>query len=99
MTAYRTLAGCSPLRASEALDAALLTFVLQVVDVLAVFPLGHPLVVVPARGLVAHAVRVADVELANPMLFAKLHNLSCPLVAQVAHLALDAGTDLGSSLL
>src|ERR1043166_9659488 len=43
--AYRTLAACTPLRTSEALDAGCLRFAGKIGDVLAVFPYTHPLVV------------------------------------------------------
>ena len=42
----RTLARCSSFRASEAHDVGLLGFVGEIVDILAIFPEGHALVVV-----------------------------------------------------
>ena len=63
-----TPARCSSFGASEAQDAGLFRFVGQVVDVLAVLPQGHALVVVPAGVTVAHAVRVADEERADLVL-------------------------------
>ena len=46
MLTDRTLATCSSFGASEAHDVGLLGFVGEIVDILAIFPEGHALVVV-----------------------------------------------------
>src|SRR5690242_4867345 len=90
MPAYRTLARCSSFGTSEALDAGVFTFVGEIIDIFAVLPLRHALVVMAAFVLAAHAVRVADEEGANLLLLAKLDHLPRGLMAQVAHAPLDA---------
>ncbi len=94
MPAYRTLAAGSSFGASEALDAGLFAFVGQVVDVLAVLPLRHALVVVASSVLVAHTVRVADEKGADLLLLTKLNHLPGRLVAQIAHTPLDPARHL-----
>ncbi|HLY26176.1 MAG TPA: hypothetical protein VKQ72_07540, partial [Aggregatilineales bacterium] len=56
----RTRAAGSALTAREARHVGLLAFLLQVVDVFAIFPAGHALVVMPPCILLAHPVRIAD---------------------------------------
>jgi hypothetical protein len=85
MLAYRTLAARSSFRASEALDAGLFTLVGQIVDILAVLPLGHALVVMASSVLLPHPVQVADEERLDLLLFAKVDYLPGCLVAQIAH--------------
>jgi hypothetical protein len=58
----RTLATCSSFGASEAQDVGSFCFVSQVVDILAVFPQGHPLIVMTAIIAGTHTVRIADEE-------------------------------------
>ncbi len=61
----------------------------EIVDILAVLPLGHALVMMASFVLLPHAMRVADEEGANLLLLTKLDHLPGPLVAQVAYTALD----------
>jgi hypothetical protein len=89
MPACRTLAAGPSLRASEALDAGLLTLVSEVIYIFAVFPLRHALVVTAAFVSVAYSVGVADVELSHLLLFAEGNHLPGSLVAEIAHAALS----------
>ena len=66
--------------AGEARDAGLLGFMGEVVDVLAVFPQGHPLIVMTAAIAVAHTVRVADEERADFVFHAEVNDLAGRLV-------------------
>ena len=90
MPAYRTLAACSSFRASEALDAGLYTFVREIVDIFAILPLRHTLVVIPSLVLLAHVMRVADEERANLFFNTEVKHLARGFVAQVAHAPFDA---------
>src|SRR5260370_6671044 len=85
MPAYRTLAARSSFRASEALDAGLLALVGEIIDITAVLPLAHTLVVMASFILLAHAMRVADEERADLLTLAKLDHLSCRLVPEITH--------------
>src|SRR5260370_21588310 len=82
MPAYRTLAARSSFRASEALDAGLLAFVGEIIDIFAVLPLRHALIVMASFVLLPHAMRVANEERANLLTLAKLDHLSCCFVPQ-----------------
>lgn len=62
----------------------------EIVDILAVFPPGHALVVMASFVLLPHPVRVADEESTDLVLFAEVNDLPRPFMAQVAHSPLDA---------
>src|SRR5260370_20168993 len=79
--AYRTLARCTPLRASEALDAGLLGLVGKIGDILPIFPLGHPLIMVASTIAVPDHRRVADKEPPKALLLAEGNHLSGALLA------------------
>ena len=66
----------------------------QVVDVLAVLPLRHALVVVASFVLLPHAVRVADEEGINLLLYAEVKHLARGFVAQITHAPLDTAYHL-----
>ena len=83
--ASRTVATGSPLTATEARDANLFTLVLQIVLILAVFPLRHALVVVASLVFLAHAMRIAHIERLHPCLLAEVDHLPRPLMPQVPH--------------
>jgi len=70
---------------SLAHDADLLTLLLQILLVFAVFPLRHALVVMASFVLVAHPVRVTHVERLYPLGTAEVDHLARSLVPQVAH--------------
>src|SRR5436305_15280923 len=58
-------------------------FVSEVVNVLAVFPASHALVVMPAIVSIAHAVGVADEECPYLVLDTEVDDLSCGFVSQI----------------
>ncbi len=91
---YRTLATASSFRASEAHDVSLFGLVGQIVDVLAILPHGHPLVVVPSAISIADTMGITDKELANFLLNAGGDHLACRLVSQITNAALCSHFDL-----
>ena len=86
---YRTLATCSSFRASEALDVSLFGFMRD-----AIFPQGHPLVVVAARMAVTHTMGIADEERTNFMLLAEADYFADGFVAQITNVVLRSCLDL-----
>src|SRR5438105_7926483 len=82
VTTYRTLATCSSFRASEAQDAGLVGFMSEVVDILAVFPKGHALVVVSSTITGTDTMRIADKESTYLLLATEVDHLSGRFVAQ-----------------
>ena len=94
MPAYRTLAGCSSFRASEALDAGLLALVREILDIASVLPLAHALVVMASFVLLPHPMRVADEEGADLLTLAKRDHLTRGFMAQVTHAPLDTACHL-----
>jgi len=90
MPAYRTLATRSSFRASEALDAGLFTLVSEIINILAVFPLGHTLIMMASFVFPSNAMRIADEERANLLLFAKLDDLPGRFMAQITHSTFDS---------
>ena len=92
MPAYRTPATGSSFGAGEAHDVGLFRFVREVVDILAIFPQGHPLVVMPALILIAHAMWVADEERTGVVLNAKVDNLPGGFMARITDTTLSPTT-------
>ena len=88
MAAYGTPAGCATLIPGEAHDAVLFRLLLQVIDVLAIPPLAHALVVVTPGVLASHPIRVADEHRFHFMRLAEIHHLAGSLMAQVTDAAL-----------
>ena len=75
-------------------DAVLFRLLLQIIDIPAVLPLAHALVVVAAGVLAADPVGVADEHGFHFMFLTKIHHLAGPLVAQVTDAALSAQSQL-----
>src|SRR5258706_304616 len=90
MSAYWTLATRSSFGAREALDAGLFTLVGEIINILAVFPLRHALVVMASFVLLSNAMRIADEERANLLFFAKLDDLPSRFMAQITHSTFDS---------
>ena len=90
----RTLATCASFRASEAHDVSLFGFVREVVDVLAIFPQGHALIMVSPTVLVANAMRIANEEGAHFVVNAEVDDLVSGLVSLIANAAFGSGFDL-----
>jgi hypothetical protein len=82
-----TLATGSSFGAGEAQDAGLFRFVGQVVDVLAVFPQGHPLIVMPASVSIAYTMRVANEETSHVVLDTEVDDSSGGFVAHISDTA------------
>src|SRR5438034_1695255 len=85
LVASRTMAAGSSLTATEAHDACLATFLLEILLVLAILPLRHALVVVAPLVLVAHPVRIAHVECLHPFGTAEINRQPGSFMSQVAH--------------
>ncbi len=95
----RTLATCSSFGASEARDVGLFGFMSEIVDVFAIFPQGHALIVMPAIIPIAHAVGIANEETSHLILNAKVDDLSSSFIPSL-FVSLHAEVpDLGRLLL
>jgi hypothetical protein len=90
MPTDRTLATCSSFGASEAHDVDLLGYVGQVVDILAIFPQGHALIVVSATIPIADTMGIADEERANFLFLAEGDDFSRGFVSQITNTALSS---------
>jgi hypothetical protein len=84
MAANRTPARGTSFRPGEALDAGLLGFVLQVVDVSPVLPLGQALVMVVPTPVLAHTLWVTDIKRTDAIGNAEIYDLPSGLVAHIA---------------
>jgi hypothetical protein len=81
----RTAARCSSFGAGEAHDVGRLRFVGQVVDVLAIFPHGHALIVIASMVLVTDPMRITDEESADLVLYAKIDNFAGRFMSEVTN--------------
>ena len=88
--AARTPARGTPFGAGEAHDASSCTLLLEIVLVLAVFPLAHPLLVVPSAPLLPNPARVPNEDRLHALLLQEAHDLPRRLVSPVAYLPLGA---------
>lgn len=86
----RTPARCSSFRTGEAHDVSSFAFVSQVVDVLAIFPQGHTLIMVSAIVLVADPMRVANEEGPNLLFDTEVDHFTSGFVPQVTNTPLGA---------
>jgi hypothetical protein len=85
MSTARTLTRCSSFRASEARDVSLFAFVSQIVDVFAILPQAHPLIMISAMILMTYAMRIAHEERSDLLLDAKVDDLSGGFVTQITN--------------
>jgi len=85
MPTDRTLATCSSFGASEARDVSLFGFVSEVVDILAIFPQGHPLVVVTTAISIADTVGITDKERANVVFLAEVDHFAGGFVSHITN--------------
>lgn len=85
MPTSRTSARCSSFGAGEAHDVSNFRLVGQVVNVLAIFPQGHALIVVPASVLIADTMRIANEEGSHLLLDTKVNHLAGSLVSQITN--------------
>ena len=88
--AIRTPARGPPFGAGEAHDASSCTLLLEIVLVLAIFPLAHALVVVASGTLIPNPVRVPNEDRLHALLLQEAHDLPRRLVSSVAYLPLGA---------
>lgn len=88
----RTAARCASFGAGEAHDVSGFAFVGQVVDIFAIFPQGHALIVVPTAVLLADTVRIADEEGSNFLLDAEVNHFAAGFVPQVTDAPLGPAT-------
>ncbi len=89
MPTARTLATCASFRASEARDVSSFRFMGEIVDILAIFPPGHTLIVVSAMIPIAHAMRVADEQRSDPIGDTEIDDLPGCLMAQITDTTLS----------
>ena len=94
MLADRTLAACASFSASEAHNASLFGFMSEVVDILAILPQGHSLVVVTTRIAVTDAVRITNEERANFLFLAEVDHKTGSFMTQVTNAAFCSCLDL-----
>src|SRR5512142_1245211 len=83
MPTARTLARRSSFGASKARDMGLFRFVSEIIDIFAIFPQSHTLVVMSATITGAYATRIADEECSHLVLHAKVDDLSRRFMTQI----------------
>src|SRR5262249_23851594 len=64
----------------------------QIVNIFAIFPQGHTLIVVPTALLFAHAMRIANEEASNLLLDAEVNHFAGGFVSQVTNAPLSTST-------
>jgi hypothetical protein len=89
MPTSRTPARCSSFRTGEAHDMGLLRLVGEIIDVFAIFPQGHALIVGSASVLCADPMRMANEEAANLLLDTKVDHRAAGFVPQVTNAPLS----------
>ena len=88
VTTLGTPARCASFGAGEALYVGLLAFMGEVVDVLAIFPQGHALIVVSAAVLLTDTMRIADEEAPNLLFHTKVDHFARRFVPQITNTTL-----------
>ncbi len=78
-----TLARCSSFGASEAQDMGLLAFVGEVVDITAIFPAGHALVVMSPVVAAPNTMWITDEERTDLVVNTEVDDLSCRFMAHI----------------
>ena len=92
MPTDRTATRCSSFGAAEAHDVSSLAFMREIINVLAILPQGHTLIVVAAMVFVTNAMRIADEEGPNLLLNTEVDNLTSRFVSHVANTPLRSTT-------
>src|SRR5215472_9655130 len=90
MPTCRTPARCASFGAGKAHDVSGFGFVSEIVDIFAVFPAGHPLVVMPAGIPIAYPMRVADEEHPDLVLNTEVDHLPGRFMAQISDTSFSA---------
>ena len=80
---YRTAARGASFGAGEAHDVSGFGFVGQVVDIFAVFPARHALIVMPPAVLIADTVRIADEESSDFLLDTEVNHFAAGFVPKI----------------
>ena len=93
MPTCRTPARGASFGAGEAHDVGLLGFVGEVIDIFAIFPRGHALVVMPASISVAHAVGIADEEATDVLLNTEVNDGPRGFMTHITHAPLRSAAD------
>ena len=88
VTTLGTPARCASFGAGEALYVGLLAFMGEVVDVLAIFPQGHALIVVSAAVLLTDTMRIADEEAPDLVFHTKVDHLARSFVPRITNTTL-----------
>jgi hypothetical protein len=83
MPTTRTLARCSSFGGGRARDVSSFGFVGEVVDVFAILPPSHPLVVMASPILLPHTLRIPDEERPDPPLHTEVDDLPCGFMTQI----------------
>ena len=92
MPTSRTAARCSSFRAGEAHNVGGCAFVGQVVNILAIFPQSHALIVMPASILIADTMRIADEESSDLLLNTEVDHFAGGLVPHLPNAPLGSAT-------
>jgi hypothetical protein len=85
--------------AGEARNMGLLTFVRKIVDVLAIFPQGHPLIVMPAIIFVTDTMGIADEDASDLLFDTKVDHFAGGFVPQITDTTFSTVTLLVLGLL
>ena len=88
----RTPAAGSSFGAGEARHVGLFAFVGEIVQVLAILPESHPLVMVPPVVVITDSMRIANKEGSYLFLDAKVNDLSCRLMTEITNTSFSAAT-------
>jgi hypothetical protein len=83
MAAFRTAGTRSSFRPAEARNAGVFTLVVEVLDVLAVLPLGHPLVMFSTTWRFSYPIWIPDIEIRYFVCLAEVNHLTGALVPHV----------------
>jgi hypothetical protein len=94
MPTARTLATCSSFGASEARDVGLFRFVTQIVDITAILPQRHTLIVMPAVIPIAHPARIANEERSDFIGDTKINDLTGGSMPRITNTPNSPLTDL-----
>lgn len=90
MPAARTLTRCASFRASEARDVGLFGFVAEIVNILAIFPQRHPLMVVSAVVVVTHTMRIPNEERTDVLLHTEVDHFAGGFVLHITYALFSA---------
>ena len=90
MPTRRTQARCSSFRAGEARDVGGFCLMGEVVDVFAVLPTRHPLVVMASPIFLPDTMRIPDEERPDLLLHTEVDDMPCSFMSQITNTAIRA---------